>query len=296
MRSVIAGCVLMFVVVAAAGQTKPEETLSFTSPRPIRDAIVDFEKKYGWVITYEEPRFQFSGDMEDLAQSARLQGKSIAPDKQFRVPKSRTVSVTYQRPTNPANPTSRLQVVQTILDAYAHGEGDTFEIRETASRLHIVPGLVRNTSGQLQHQAPVFDAVISITDDSRDGLQFLEDFCEQLSSAVGIKVVTGTVPTNALARYQTKRGFASLSARDALEQFLDGMPNGARYSWRLLYGDLPPSGLSYVLNINWVPDRTAPPVSASQTPNHPKIERPGVRILMPADASGSSGPANTAPK
>ncbi len=58
MKSVAALSALIFVAVAA-GQTK-QETLSYTSPRPIRDAIVDFEKKYGWVITYEEPRFQFS--------------------------------------------------------------------------------------------------------------------------------------------------------------------------------------------------------------------------------------------
>jgi hypothetical protein len=288
----ISALLLLLLTAVAVGVTK-QETLSLISPRPIRDAIVEYEKEYRWVITYEEPRFEFPADMEDLARKARLMGKAIDANKTFRIPRTRTLSITYDRPVDADNATTRLQTVHKLLDAYSQSDGDSYELRQSASRLHIVPGQVKDISGRLQHATLILDTPISLVQEPRNGMQFLEEFCDQLSSnGAGTHVMMGTVPMNALFRHKTNVGFENLSAREALERFLDSMPYGARYSWRLLYGELP-TGLGYVLNINWVPE--IKPVTPSPV-EKPRIRTPylrnkGLRVVTapnsPASSSGS---------
>jgi hypothetical protein len=275
MRIVVYIWTAMLLANSVKAQTQ-QETLSFTSPRPIRDAIVEYEKKYGWVITYEDPRFEFPGDMEDRAQTARQLGKTVDPDKTFRIPKTRTVSVTYDRPIDARDATVRSKVLQKLIDAYSQTDGSTFRLESSTTRLHIVPALVRDKSGQLQYRQPTLDTIISLSDQSRDGMQFLAALCAQVSTISGFPVRVGTVPMNALLRHRTESGFENQSARMILEEFLNSLPGGTQYTWRLLYGEVPPLGLGYVLNINSVKSVSppAPAAAAKQsTPHKTSLER-----------------------
>jgi hypothetical protein len=296
MRIVALGCILILLHSVVLAQAK-QETLSFTSPRPIRDAIVQYEKEYGWIVTYEDPRLEFSGDMDDLTQRARLLGKKIDSEKPFRIPRTRTLSVTYERPTDAGDGAMQLRAVQRLLDAYGRIDGSTFELRRSTGRLHIVPGLARDAAGRLQRSSVILDTPIRIAGAPRDGMQFLAAFCEQLSNAAGTQVKIGTVPLNSLFRYQTKTGFRDSTAREILEKFLNGMPNGQRYSWRLLYGESP-SGFGYVLNVNWVRDsKPATSASVRKTANDSQRQRnKGIRVLSayPSSAVSANGTPATA--
>jgi hypothetical protein len=46
-------------------------TLAVESPRPIATAVQTLVSRYGVVITYEDPRYAYAGDLQDVANLVR---------------------------------------------------------------------------------------------------------------------------------------------------------------------------------------------------------------------------------
>jgi hypothetical protein len=111
---------------------------------------------------------------------------------------------------------------------------------------------VRDASGELQKSRPILDTVITIPAQERNGTEFIRALCDELSSATEHKIVVGIVPSNALAQVHIKAGYENLSARQVLEDFLNKMPMGNRYTWALLFQK------DYALNIHLVRDPYKP--------------------------------------
>lgn len=172
--------------------------------------------------------------------------------------------MTYFVPTTANDATEKVKAVKQLISAFAQDTGTTLLVSQSATRVHVSPGMVRDASGQLQLSRPILDTIISIPSQDRDGIEFLHALCGALTEATSYIVFVGTTPINAMAQFHTKVGYENVSARQALEDFLNSMPNGKRYTWALLFQK------DYALNIHWVRDlnqRTETRSSASSAPH-----------------------------
>jgi hypothetical protein len=68
-----------FLLPPAHGQTRLT-TLSVDDPRPLEAAVLALIKRYPLVITHEDPRYEFSGDMQDVSsRNPRVQHRVLIP-------------------------------------------------------------------------------------------------------------------------------------------------------------------------------------------------------------------------
>ena len=252
-RSLLLPIALLICCSWLQGQTL--KTTSVTGPRPLQDVILQWEKLYGWVITYEDPRFEYANDVEDVTTKVRKDltpGEPIDPSKRIIGARERQLSVTYNVPQSAKDSTARLESTKQLVTAYANDTGTTFNIERSENRLHVLPGLVRDAAGELQLSKPIMDTVITMPAQDRDGIEFMHALCDALTSATAHKVFIGMMPFNAMAQFHIKTGYENLPARRILEDFLNKMPRGERYTWALLFQK------DYALNIHWVKDPYEP--------------------------------------
>jgi hypothetical protein len=230
-------------------QAQRSEVISVVGPRPVRDVILQWEKRYGWVITYEDPRFEFTDDLEDVTLRVRKDlkpGEPVDPSKRIIGARERQLSVSYQVPEGANDAGARLEAANQLVKAFAQGAGNTLFVSESGTRAHISPGLIRDVNGKLQHSHPILDTIISVPAQNRNGGEFLHALCDALTSATGYTVFLGLIPGNDMHQFRTNLGYENVPARQALENFLNSMPSGTRYTWALLFQK------DYALNIHWV--------------------------------------------
>ena len=53
------------MIVVCQGQDQPPVKLSVNDPRPVAEAVKQLQEKYGWIITYEDPRLSNESDLLD---------------------------------------------------------------------------------------------------------------------------------------------------------------------------------------------------------------------------------------
>ncbi len=247
----IAISVLSILLLSAGVLAQEKQTISVRTNRPVSDAIIQLGQRYGWVISYEDPRYEYAGDTEDVTRSVRKDfkpGDEIDDTKRVVVPKVKKITLTFASPSDKQDPESTARVTQLLVDSYRRSDGSTFEVRSIGGRLAIVPIVFRVASGDLQPTTPLLDTVISIPPQERNGAEFLKELCNTLQAQTGVGVMLGMFPQNTFAQYHSKDGHENMPARQILAAFLDGMPNGHRYAWALLFQQ------GYALNIRWVRD------------------------------------------
>ena len=112
---------------APAQQQNETATISVTDPRPLARAIETLEAHYGWVITYEDPRFVFPGDIEDVTLSVRRDGRT-AP----KVLIPRGGEFNFQYPTARGAAPNESRLLQQLLNEYhLTGHPGVFRLAQT---------------------------------------------------------------------------------------------------------------------------------------------------------------------
>jgi hypothetical protein len=281
-----ARCLFAFLLLELLGVSPPliaqtshpaKTTATVFGARPVDEMIRKWQKQYGWVISYEDAAVVYAGNQQDATLESRKDikpGDPIDPDKRFIIPKRRELSVSYVEPSSISDEKAELQAVNELLTSYEQLTRDSFTVRQSGSRLHIFPANVKDEAGNLQPGKPILDTVITIPTQDRSAAEFLQLFCEALTSATGQKVSLGSasvLPGFSSARI--KEGYDNLPAWQILEKSLDQVEGGDRYTWGLNYMK------GYYLNIRWVKDlsRTQQhPSSASTSPPRQRTFRPFV--------------------
>jgi hypothetical protein len=241
--------VVTILTVSGSGMHEAEKLdLSVSSGRPVATAAEMLEKRHGWAITYEDPLYVNDSELIDVTLEVRRDLDKYKPGEapKVLVPKGGDLAFEYdvEQATDPA------AVVQQLLDAYARtGHPGVFRLDRNGQRIHIVPIASKEKNGVLAAHQSVFDAVITLPVQKRNGWQLVEAFCEAVSAASNIRVVVGSVPINQFNRYETEAGAKDQKAREFLSNELDRMKNGAKLSWQLLYS---PGMKTYYLNIHTV--------------------------------------------
>ena len=239
-------CSLTVVVVIATTlttgrsiQAPDKERLSVDDPRPVALAAEMLERKYGWIVTYEDPPYAHESDLVDVTEKVRRDLDKYQPGQAPKVfvPKGGKLELEYDIDPVTKKPVGAEVVVQQLLDTYAatNGKAGAFRLERDGQRLHIIGALAKDKNGVLTAHQSVLETVITLPPQKRNGMMLLEDLCAALSQSSGTRVLLATVPTNLLARYQTEAGAKDQKARTFLVDELDRMTGQARLSWRLLY-------------------------------------------------------------
>jgi hypothetical protein len=237
----IAVVIAPILTVTGRGTQEPgKDQISINDPRPLALAAETLEKKYGWIITYEDPPYVNESELVDVTDKVRRDLDKFEPGKAPRVliPRGGTLTFEYSIDPSTKTPPDSAVVVQQLLDAYAGaGNPGLFRLDRDGARLHILAS------------PSVLDAAITLPAKKRNGLELLDAFCSAVSQASGTRVVMATVPLNLLHRYQTEAGAKDQNAREFLNKELDRTTNKIKLSWQLLYD---PVTKSYFLNIHLV--------------------------------------------
>jgi hypothetical protein len=212
--------------------------LSTESGRPLAEAIEMLEARFGFVTTYEDPRYMHASEVEDVTEKIRRDVDKLKPRKGPRVivPKGGVLSFDYDdilaRKSN-----YHLTLVQQLVDAnLTQGNPGRFRVEQQGALIHVIPTAIKNERGKVVAQSSVLDALISVPKAERSGLQTLDAICAAVSQVTGTKVVFFGGPFNNLyLRYRNKEEITRRPARAALAEILIKIGNGTPLSWQLLY-------------------------------------------------------------
>jgi len=246
-----------FAVRGQGAQDVREIKLSVEDPRPVAKAIEMLESRYGWAITYEDPRYAHESEIADVALKVRRDLDKYKPGEvpPVLVPKGGALEFTYDVAPDTNLPTDPARVVQRLLDAQTvSGNAGWFRLETIGRIMHVIPTTIKNSEGRLVPQESVLDTIISLPAEERTAERKLESICLAISRATNIGVVVGAIPTNWFYQHIDQQGATNQKARDVLANMFETMAEDSEVnlSWRLFYG---PGDKRYVLNVHWVSKR-----------------------------------------
>ncbi len=247
----------LFILVSSAvrgrdSQEVSEIKLSVEDPRPVAKAIEMLEAKYGWVITYEDPRYAHDSEVTDVTLKVRKDLDKYRPGEAPKVliPRGGTLEFTYDVAPSTNLPTNPAMVVQKLLDAQAaRDNGGRFRLESRGQIMHVIPTAIKNSEGRLVPQGSVLDTIISLPAEGRTVYQKVESICAAISQATRIPVGLGAYPTNLFHQRRDQQGAANQKASDVLVDTFESIGSGTKLSWQLFYSA---SLKIYLLNIHLV--------------------------------------------
>jgi len=229
------------------------EKLTVDYGRPVAEAAAELEKRYGWVITYEDPIYVNDSEIADVTLQVRRDLDKYKPGEapKVLVPKAGKLSISLNVQSHTGKPVNAPEaVVRQLLNSNNRaGYAGRFRLKMNGEIMHIIPTAYKSKSGALVRQQAVFDSVITIPSQDRTVLQSLELLCDAISRSTGVKVVLGTIPDNLFYHSRSRVGAKRETARDFLVRLLATANTTVHLSWRLLYG---PGTRYYALNIHGV--------------------------------------------
>jgi hypothetical protein len=214
---------------------------SIEGPRPLAKAIEVLERKYGWIITYEDPRYIHESEVLDHTAPEFRGGKlrALGP-KGGRLNLSSIIVDGAGKPDNPA------VVLRKLLSLHdASGNAGRFSVKQTGKIFHVVPTHIKDRKGQLVVQTSILDVAISLPEEERRGFETLDLICTAIGKAIKKEVIVGTVPLNLFLNHRSQLGAAKKQAREVLMRAIQDI--NSTLSWQLLYD---PGEESYALNIH----------------------------------------------
>jgi hypothetical protein len=268
-------CAASLLVIAANAQTARMD-LYVDDPRPVAEAVLSFAKRYPTVVTYEDPRYVYSGDVLDVTERVR---RNPATGVRTLIPRGGLLQVSYDVEESTGEPVDFASSVKSILEAANVGSsGGRFDLRQEGNVFHIVPVEVRDLQGRWVKHNSILDTPITLSTDELNGYQLTEAILAQVGQAneVGVGLAVERF-TNTFMRHTGRVSATREPARDVLLRVLHEMSE--RFTYLMLYD---PSGKYYVLNVAVVaePPREIPldlspiPRPGDPTPAGPPF-RPG---------------------
>src|SRR5262249_55324295 len=140
------------------------ELLKVDSARPVARAVLSLEARYGYVITYEDPRYSVDDDLIDAAPAVRKNyssAKSAASQAGVGAKAPETVLPL------PAATNISSQEMATLLDELVRRQGASlygghFRVEQTGELFHVLPAEVRDKSGNWSSQKSLLDVQITL--------------------------------------------------------------------------------------------------------------------------------------
>jgi len=283
--SLIAATAFIAGSVRAAGAQTYSVVLSINDGRPMGQAVLSLIRSYPVTITYEDPRYEYAGDLRDIT---RQLSKSHRPEVRTIVPRGGALRAMYDVSQDTGEPVDMADAIQKVIDANNLARfGGHFELLQSGAAFHVVPTEVRDGKGRWVQQRSILDAPITFSSGGeKDGFGLIEAILQQVGAASGQKILGGR-PNTAIACGRTgcienERIVDATNepARDVLMRLVSSL--NPRYTWVLYYDA---AERCYYFNLVLGVER-----------GQPKIEQPRPRPPKPGDPTpGQRGPpANAA--
>ncbi|MBV9081171.1 MAG: hypothetical protein JOZ62_00735 [Acidobacteriaceae bacterium] len=247
-RVTAAGQVFLFLAVLSTKIYGQERQIVITdTPRPLAAAALELEHKYGVLVNYEDPPYEYSGDMMQYTPKPG-KGAVVVPAKR----NSFSISLLSD---NTERTARNADFVSSAVNAYNALENpEKFRFVQHDDVFTILPTQGRDRAGLATAIQSPLDVPITIASESVSLLAAIEMICDSINAALKRQtVVVGTIPTNLFLQRQVTLSADNTPARTLLEQILpvtaESDIRAVRYRvvWRLLYG---PDTKVWALNIH----------------------------------------------
>lgn len=225
-----------------AAQEGERVSISVDEGRPLAAVVRELERRFGWIITYEDPAYLFAPEIKDV-RHLRRDGKDLP----LLVPRGGPFTFSYTLP--PTSPTTSPQeaLLGALLDQYHQtGYAGRFRLERTGPVYHIVPEMAKDESGVLRPYASILDTKISLPDEEVNGMELIESIVAAVHES-GDARLRGS---SALRGVRVRIAARDESVRSILVRMFASV--APRLSWRLLCGPARGSG-TCSLNIHQVP-------------------------------------------
>jgi hypothetical protein len=150
-----------------------KESLTVEGPRPVAKAIEVLESRCRCAITYEDPRYVNSNEIDDVTTQVRRDLANYKPGEAPKVliPKGGAISIEYDDSPASSQIEHTAMILHQLLDAHqANGNAGQFRVEVNGQLIHVIPTGIKNQAGQMAPQESFLDAVITVPVEERRGL------------------------------------------------------------------------------------------------------------------------------
>lgn len=217
--------------------------LSVVDHRPLAAVIRELENRFGWVITYEDPSYEWAADVEDVTLAV---SKSPNPTNRVLVPRLGSFAFRYPDTDDP-RPIAVLSAMLRDYNLTGYGE---FRLIVSGSVFHVVPSMSANERGIPTPRQSRLDVAVTLDDRERSVRELVEEVLAQVRASTGNRVVLGANPIKSLIQTELRLGAKDEPARDVLVRALAA--SGRKLSWQLFCD--PGSTKMCAFNVHFVPD------------------------------------------
>jgi hypothetical protein len=196
-------------------------------PRPMAAAVLELETRFGWRVTYEDPRFAHADDMEDVTSIVRKDGDL---SKTVMIPKG---GLLVFRPDVAATSSPR-QMLESLLETYVlSGHPGRFALAESPGYFHVIPAAIRDSAGRELLQDSVLASPVSLTLVDRSLNEIVGAVLDQVEAVTGQTFGMGGVGNNLMLQTRVRLGADNEPANSVLARVFAAVD--IPLSWRLFY-------------------------------------------------------------
>lgn len=263
----------MIVLPAQAQQSRLFDTpdgiaIDVIDARPVAVALQLISNEFPIDLTYEDARFTFDGDLEDITLQVRTDLHLYAEPSE--VPRvivpSRTKQLSVHIPIEGAlnSREASISAIEAVISAQnLAGSGGKYRIERSSDAVHIVPAEVRNEIGVFTPQTYLLSTRITIPAQELSGLGMISKICEAVSLAVSGTYSTEPdnsilenvlkprrVPMGTLGRYRGVLEANNEPVRDVLLRMLRAISD--RAAWQV-FVEFDPIYQNYWISVRALP-------------------------------------------
>lgn len=218
---------------AAFSESAGTVHVTANSPRPLEQLLDGLQKKYGWVVNYEDPQYLSHLDRVDSQDASATQ-----------IPAGGSFTVDF-----PAAAPDEEKTLRLVVDAYNRSKNPgQFELRRSQQGIFFVVGTAaHDEKGTLAPQQVPLDLTLSLPTEERTIAETINLICTAIAQQTHLEVTLGIYPRNLLGHAPLKLGGTKVPARELVLQSLQAATRPMY--WRLLFD---PSTKAYFLSIHVV--------------------------------------------
>jgi hypothetical protein len=213
------GVVLSLAANTAARQNAADSTTVRTidvgTARPVLRAIEALRERYHVPITYEEPRYVYAQDLQDISY---VHKGPVPAGVRLVAPRGGTIHFEY--PEVSGKPQEGITVlIRRLVAGYAAQGGPVFDVRERSTaggpEWNVVAVRARDKWGTFVDQPDILGALVSIPEAQRSASEFVTEILQQVRSVTGCEVRWSS-DVGHFETWTEKFSAQGVSARDAL--------------------------------------------------------------------------------
>ena len=250
-------------------------TLTADSARPVATAAETLVSEYGYVITYEDPRYEYDDDLTDVTAESRRDLDRYPAGRAPKVlgPTGGRLQLSIAEP-------SKVDDMGGVLNQVLRAQtgsvrGGHFRVLRTGKVFHILPTEIRDRNGNWSVVSSILDAAISLPAQELTDSEMIATICNAVSAASHVSVNVGLtgfseggISAGETQPHRYHLQADSEPARQVLMRALDEVaPDRGRQTWVLLYDRSPTN--SYYLSLLPVPNTQTPPKETQPTLSAP---------------------------